>query len=450
MWLKSIVRWTFGGLVSKFIMPSQSNYPRREIDPNKLNKIRIVDKIDSHNIYGIDRIVASTGKAEIFFREYQSAREFSLNKLRYSPPTSNNKIIISAVGNGDVADLAGNMLKNMAHNNLGCRVVGFDCRNVDRSRGRVKSENDWVADAMAVIDYYHNIHKIPYENIILFGHSLGAAILTMAAAQIYKRELKKYGGDEPRGVYLINSRSFRDLPSVVAEYINLKGLTGGLVLALLGAAIVFSTGFLFGFSLMIAGIVSGGIATLLVTYGLIFREQAKLIVKFIVGGLINYLFGKMEAAKAFEELPEERRDYIYVKDDEVIQKAGIHQAMKSYYKCRIRGFEQRIENLKHEMEYLKSNPAKKKAIKLEINELKLEIIRIQQRKLYTDANLKEHRVDPNKPAIRHTVGLNELWSWNNRLPAEHKITGQKRLENQLDIFLDPDITSPTLPVTRCS
>lgn len=76
---------------------------------------------------------------------------------------------------GNAGNISGRLESLAIFNELGLNVFLFDYRNYGRSEGRV-SEKGTYLDAAAAWKYLLNDRKIPAEDIIVFGRSLGAAI----------------------------------------------------------------------------------------------------------------------------------------------------------------------------------------------------------------------------------------------------------------------------------
>lgn len=170
------LRKYIGELISFVVMPSQMGGYNSSLD------ISTRQSGTEGGVVFNSFTIESTNNATINYCEYK--------KLVPSPSNlseKNQKIIIYAVGNGDYYENHHQEYLATATNYSNCIIVGFNFRNVGIGKGISFSENHWIDDAIAVINVYRR-QGIPVENILLSGHSLGAAILTMAAAKIYEND----------------------------------------------------------------------------------------------------------------------------------------------------------------------------------------------------------------------------------------------------------------------
>jgi len=161
-----------------------------------------------------------------------------------------------------------------------------------------------------VIDYFR-AQGFRSEDILLSGHSLGAAILTLAAAKDYEQRGKQ------DCVRVLNNRTFSDLPTEITE--GMLGKPGSLFLISLGL-------------LPFLGIMP----TLYAAIGLAAVESfspfsiCKEAMKGMLKPLLWATFGTMDVATAYRTLPAEARDYAMAKNDKVIPPAAsLHAALKA-------------------------------------------------------------------------------------------------------------------------
>ena len=205
-----LLRSFVGPLISKAIMHSQwKQFNTSNDSGNKHNDVKW-------------RRIPSTRDATIRFCQVKSKR----NRL----PLKHQKIIIHAVGMHSSFEHQLEKYHNEVEKFPGIIAVGFNFRNVHNSTGIPQSEDDWVDDVIAVVNYFHR-KGIPLNNILLQGESLGAAILTLAAAKIYEEERIKARAkgkeEKAHSVKLINLRSFSNFATeVVVSY--LQGLSQAL------------------------------------------------------------------------------------------------------------------------------------------------------------------------------------------------------------------------------
>ena len=104
-----------------------------------------------------------------------------------------------------------NWLKDLNYTatHLNATAISFNYRGVDLSRGVVWTEDDMVQDVLAQVERLVALGAKP-ENICLDGMCLAGAIVTLAAAELHRQNIK---------VKLNNERSFRSLPHLLFGYI---------------------------------------------------------------------------------------------------------------------------------------------------------------------------------------------------------------------------------------
>jgi effector protein SdbA len=102
-------------------------------------------------------------------------------------------------------------LKDFNHsaNTIGCTVIGFNYRGVDRSRGWLWTQNNMINDVMAEANRLLLLGAKP-ENIGLEGTCIGGNIATLAAAKLHQ---------EGKAVKLYNERSTRSIPRFLLGFL---------------------------------------------------------------------------------------------------------------------------------------------------------------------------------------------------------------------------------------
>lgn len=139
-------------------------------------------------LYSPDREVSSTpDELGLNFENvvFKSADGLDLSGW-YIPAENSKHTILFCHGNGG----------NMAHrldsinifHNLGLNCFIFDYRGYGDSRGKPGEEGTYM-DAMAAYKWLTEEKKIPAENIIVFGRSLGGSIAAQLASKVEARAL---------------------------------------------------------------------------------------------------------------------------------------------------------------------------------------------------------------------------------------------------------------------
>ena len=293
----------FGHLISKAIFQSQAYNIERKQSIFKDSK-NIQQKYSSTADLNINNFqVDSTGRAKIDLTEYSVRTDLNYNN-------SESKIIINVYGRRDCYERHTEELIKQAelYKEHNIKVVGLNFRNIMKSKGKVTSQQDWIDDIVAVVDYYAKEHNIKLSNILLSGHSMGAAFATLAAAQIYQREKEK------TSVKLINDRSFQNLPSIAVRLV-FGNLGSGIFVGSILAGLSLVTCVFFGFyGLLIAAAVFASCVLASKIYPKIILKACE-----IIANIILYpTFGLMNAAAAFKMLPVFSKEYVFVKDDPII------------------------------------------------------------------------------------------------------------------------------------
>lgn len=89
------------------------------------------------------------------------------------------------------------------YRNKGCNVILFNYRGTGASEAAASPEG-MVLDGLALVDYIHHHHHVPYTHIAVHGYSLGGGPSSEVAA---KRE----------GVAIVNDRSFSKLSAAACS-----------------------------------------------------------------------------------------------------------------------------------------------------------------------------------------------------------------------------------------
>jgi effector protein SdbA len=311
---------------------------------------------DGSNIKITNRETHAPGLSLIDFCEIET--------LNNKTSAKNQKIIIHAVGNGDCYEHHMDEYIAVAKKFPNYRIIGFNFRGTLRSIGRNSSEDNFISDPIAIVRYL-KVRGIQPQNILFNGHSLGGALLTLAAAKMYQDDLNqahKAGKDlkKVKSVKLINNRSFANLTDeILATFIPQKGsaliagmIYGTLLCLLLGSILS-----------MLSAIAATSIA--LVGASFISEKISQTLLRPWLKGLLWLTFGTLDAASAYKSLPEDCVDHIVAKRDGVIKEhAGIHHALRPINKAKKAALREIITQSKdsktkaaamHELRHLKDS-----------------------------------------------------------------------------------------------
>ncbi|MGE3319304.1 MAG: alpha/beta hydrolase family protein [Candidatus Berkiella sp.] len=309
-----LFRWLFGPLVSKLVMPSQ-NLPKGARPFSDLN--RHIKNNHPGVFFNEGSLPTTDQRATINFSEFSRA------PLR---APENQKIIINAVGNGDIYENHLYEYLKLTENFPQHRIVAFNFRGTLQSKGQAYSEDDWLNDVISIVKHYQN-QGVALENILLHGHSMGGALVTMAAAKIYQDSLvqAKIAGKDLQtvsSVKVLNNRSFIN----ATEFI-LRTMLQNRGAALLAGIIYGSLlGFALGISLFTTALLT---ATLLLSVSFVSNKVSFSLMRPLVKGLLWLTFGTLEAGQAYLSLPQNAVDHIVAKNDSMIKdEAGIHHLLR--------------------------------------------------------------------------------------------------------------------------
>lgn len=139
-------------------------------------------------------------------------------------PISERKYVIHFMGNDVAYQQRMDEFIDEAYM-LKCHVVAFNYRGVGDSEGAVDNQDNLIKDARALIKDLTDKGVKP-ENIVLSGHSLGAAVATLTAAELHNPKPP----DKKQPVKLFNNRGFSDSTEQVVSGIKRKNkfLSGAL------------------------------------------------------------------------------------------------------------------------------------------------------------------------------------------------------------------------------
>lgn len=326
----------------------------------------------------------------------------------------NKKVIIHAVGNGDCYENHKLEFAALAKRDPNYHVAGFNFRGTLKSTGFAKSEDDWIDDAVAVVEHYH-AQGVPYENILLNGQSLGAALVTMAAAKIYRKnqEQAKQKGLDPKtaeSVKLINVRSFATLTDEIIHSI-LGRVGSALVAGILYGSLI---GLSLGISLITPAILT---CALLLCVNLVSFKITETLVRPIIKSILYLNFGTMDVISAYKSLPENCVEHIVAKNDGVIKApAGIHDALRET---------NRAKKVEYRKILLENNDAPTKAQALS------NLLNIKDAKIKCDS--KHREININDGVLAHNQSLRLMHTYHKARghSGNEQITGDEVLAHKV-------------------
>jgi len=248
----------------------------------------------------------------------------------------NQKVIIHATGNNDYYENHFNEYISLADHYPNHRIVGFNFRGTKRSTGTAWSQDNWINDVESLVKHYQN-QGVDLENILLHGHSLGGALVTMAAAKIYKEEkrLSDEAGKELRivkSVKVLNNRSFVNATEFILR-VMLQNKGAALLAGLIyGSILGLAFGLLLHVSVFTCAIMC---ATLLLSISFVTNKVSFGLMRPLVQGLLWLTFGTLDAGSAYQSLRKSAVDYITAKNDIAIKKeVGIHDLLRDSNKLK--------------------------------------------------------------------------------------------------------------------
>lgn len=231
------------------------------------------------------------------------------------------KIIIHATGNGDCYENYMDEWLALAAKFPDCKIVGFNFRGVLGSKGYATSETDWIADAVALIEFYR-AQGIQTENILLNGHSLGGAVLTLAAATLHARDITRLQQQGVPAVKVLNNRSFSNLPDVVISLFNRLHITPLIASVPYGLLVACALSYPISGSIMLTA------SALYCVHAALSKTISGTLIRPGIRALLWLTFGTLSADTAAQRMPSQNIDYLVARHDPVIGKdASFHSAM---------------------------------------------------------------------------------------------------------------------------
>jgi hypothetical protein len=170
-----------------------------QLPPEAHRMVQQPPRFAQHTIHGVDAGV------RLDAAHYLPPSQASL-------PPAQRRWVVYLGGNGELYELLLDEMYNVAHDS-GLGVFLFNFRGVSHSEGEVRDATDLVVDCLVVLEYMQDHLGALPNNILLYGHSIGGAVATLARAV-----------HSPSGP-LLSDRSFASFDAA-AHGVGLEGLGG--------------------------------------------------------------------------------------------------------------------------------------------------------------------------------------------------------------------------------
>lgn len=421
----NFVQWLVGPAISKIIMPSQL----------RVDKFQATRAVKQKNNVDIKHVgVNSTGGAVLDLATFEQPKK-PHSKVK------DRKLIIFFMGQSLPYETKFDYLIAMAKRYPNATIASFNFRNVGASTGRVSCEQDWVDDARAIVDHFRDL-GFCNQNILLSGYSLGGAIATMMAHQVYQHDIKAANGQKNKvePLRLISNRSLSDLieeiivsllGKKVCATINTLTYSVLIGLAFFAMPFMFGMGIAVGKAAMLSALVGTANGAILGAFSMLHEKFCYDMIRPWVTLVLKITFGKMDAISAYRELPEHAKDFLVVKNDSRIKKlSGLYYRIKDEVKSTIRDIFRKYKKL---------------VIKLDGVESTQEADTIKGQMSDIEDNLRDkfdcklrHKIVPKDGHCAHVDRLDLLTTYHHmrgQADTPPQIDGQTVLENKINRLL---------------
>lgn len=184
---------------------SQDSKIARKVLPAAFRHFKSMDKINFKA--AIERIKQNDSIRDVSLTPIRY-NNFNLEALMITPKNPSPYFIIHCRGNGEFIEDAAYELAQDAER-TGCHVLAVNYPGIKNSTPTEFDTRVLIDSQIAVVNYLIEHHDANPEHILFKGHSLGAAIATLATLELH-RENKK--------VYLFHGRGFSDLAAFLAYH----------------------------------------------------------------------------------------------------------------------------------------------------------------------------------------------------------------------------------------
>lgn len=179
-WVRALAGKLIGNKTGVLVLPAQ----KLSEDNTYLNDTFVIEHNFKDNVASNSEISLNFHEVENFDGAILETMELS-HKIQLDKPINEQNFVIFSVGNDMcMQDLYKDLYTECQK--LELNIVSFNFRNVIRSSGKVNSQLDLIYDVIAQVERLLNAGVDP-KNITLVGHSLGAAIVTLASFLYYKK-----------------------------------------------------------------------------------------------------------------------------------------------------------------------------------------------------------------------------------------------------------------------
>ena len=139
-----------------------------QLPPEARRMLQEPPRFTQHVIHGVDAGV------RIDAAHYMPPSQASL-------PPAQRRWVVYLGGNGELYELLLEEMFNVARDS-GLGVFLFNFRGVSHSEGEVHDASDLVVDCLTVLEYMQDHLGALPNNVLLYGHSIGGAVATLARA----------------------------------------------------------------------------------------------------------------------------------------------------------------------------------------------------------------------------------------------------------------------------
>lgn len=320
--------------------------------------------------------------------------------------------------------------------NLNAKIVTFNYRGIGHSSSQPSNANDLVDD------YYAQVQRLikqgyKPENIYCYGHSLGGAVASMAAAKLHKEKNK---------VHIYNDRSYSKLIDISLDIYSRPGMRK--LITTLAMSLIFYLSISYMAYLSVLTPITFAVAGVVAAISYFHKPLYNFLEKSIIAGWLHLQRKAMEvtgwemlATAAHDSIPNEYKDHVLVKksshetsksnlgershihpchDRVISHQYSLHKHSESRKKYK-QQTKQKLNALEAQLEFANKYPAFTKQqdqLKQQIAQTKHELRKISNAKMTGG----DHTTDPSKLLSRYKNKFGR------------NISGQERFYD----FVEPD------------